>query len=163
VLWPGRKLNWVSSRFRSTISRHPNFLSTWHTLYTVHFSTNAKERDSSVVSAFTPDSLLVYRVITPACQSFGALPEHQATWHTRFSQRTPQSKALSISGRISSQRAAAGNYMIKKDHLQVNSRFWPFKIGLSRNLNLIINKRIHDKNCKQKHNLREVGLIVCIG
>jgi len=44
--------------------------------------------------------------ITPAFQSFGALPEHQDTWHTRVSQRTPWFKALGISGRISSQPAA---------------------------------------------------------
>jgi len=27
-------------------------------------------------------------MITSICQSFGAYPEHQATWHIRASQRT---------------------------------------------------------------------------
>jgi len=43
---------------------------------------------------------------TPVCQSFGALQEHHATWHTRVGQRTPLFEALSISGRMPLQPAA---------------------------------------------------------
>jgi len=45
-------------------------------------------------------------IITPVCPCFSAIPEHQATWHTRVSQTTPWFKGLSISGRISSQPTA---------------------------------------------------------
>ena len=38
-------------------------------------------------------------MITPVWQSFGALPEHQATWHIRVSQRT-WFKALSVSSQL---------------------------------------------------------------
>ena len=40
-------------------------------------------------------------MIIPVCQSFGALPEHQATWRTWVSQTTPLFEALSISDRTS--------------------------------------------------------------
>jgi len=43
-------------------------------------------------------------MIIPVCQSFSALPEHQADWQTCFYQRTSLLKALSISGRILSQQ-----------------------------------------------------------
>jgi len=45
-------------------------------------------------------------MISTVCQSFSALREHKATWHTWFSQISPQFKALSISCRISSHPAA---------------------------------------------------------
>jgi len=46
-------------------------------------------------------------MITRVCQSIVVLPEHQAICHSRISQWTSsRSKALSISGRISSQPAA---------------------------------------------------------
>jgi len=45
----------------------------------IHLSKEAKERDTAVVRAFTPVSLLCMRMSTPVFQSFGDLPEHQAT------------------------------------------------------------------------------------
>jgi len=46
-------------------------------------------------------------IFSQVVQSSGALPQHQATWHTQVSQTSPfLFKALSISGRISSQPAS---------------------------------------------------------
>ena len=62
------------------------------------------EKNAPATCAFTHVSLFCMAMITLVCQSFGALPEHQATWHTLVSQRTPSPfQTLYISGRISSQ------------------------------------------------------------
>jgi len=51
-------------------------------------------------------------MITPVCQSFGALPEHHVTWHTRVNQTGPRWKVLSISSWISSQLAAFPTFSV---------------------------------------------------
>ena len=75
VLRPGRKPHWVSSSFGSIISRD---IFSRHLAY---ISREAKERYTTAVSTFTPVSLFVYGDDHSFRQSFGALPEHQATWH----------------------------------------------------------------------------------
>jgi len=54
----------------------------------IHLSSEAKERDATVVSAFYSVTRLVFGMTTTVCQSC-AFPEHQATFHTGVSQRTP--------------------------------------------------------------------------
>jgi len=89
----------------------------------IQFSKEAEESDFLVVGAFIPTSFLCMEVVLSVCQSFGALPVHQATWHTRVSQRTfSRFKAFSISGRISSQLAAFPAYSV----LTVRLLWWHF-------------------------------------
>jgi len=66
----------------------------------------ARTKNNPVVYALTPASLSRLVMITPVCQYFDALAEHQATWHAQTSRRTPRFKTFSISGRISSQPPA---------------------------------------------------------
>jgi len=68
----------------------------------MHFSREAKERNAPEVGTSLLSPFLCMGMNTPICQSFGALPEHQGTWHTWVSQRSTWFKALSTSGQISS-------------------------------------------------------------
>jgi len=61
-----------------------------------HLSREAKDRDALVVSVFSPISIFEYGNDHPSLPIFRFLPEHQATWHARVSQRIPLLNALSI-------------------------------------------------------------------
>jgi len=88
---------WVSSSFASITLKH---LFSKRLAYT--YPGRLKEMPGkSVHSLLSP--FLRKGMMTPVYQTFGALPEHQATWYTRVSRRTPLFKALSISGWTSSQ------------------------------------------------------------
>jgi len=54
----------------------------------IHFSRKFKEKNVPVVSAFIHVSLFVYGIYHPSLPIFDALPQHQATTHTRVSPRT---------------------------------------------------------------------------
>jgi len=81
VLWLTRRRQWVSSRFLSIISRH---IFSRYVLYTFPWR---PRRYASVKCSFSL-CFPVYVDDHPVCQPLYALPEHQSTWHTPFSQIT---------------------------------------------------------------------------
>ena len=73
------------------------------------------EENVPVVNAIIPISIFVHVDYIPAFWSFGALPDRQATWHTRASQSRP----TSFSGRISSQPTALSVLTAKETSVAV--------------------------------------------
>ena len=72
----------------------------------IYFSGETGERCHGSYCILSLASLRVYVDDHPSVPIFQWRPEHQATWHTRVSQRAPLFKVLSISGRILSQPVA---------------------------------------------------------
>ena len=64
------------------------FVASFYRALGIYFSMEAKRRYTPVVVHSLLSLLLCMGMITPLCQFFGALPEHQAIWHTRARQRT---------------------------------------------------------------------------
>ena len=79
--------------WRITTPRH-----TKHLVYTFPGGLRREMSRQLLHSLLSP--FLCMGMVTLVYQSFGALTEHHATWHTRVSQRTPRFKALRISDRI---------------------------------------------------------------